>query len=104
MLVANFFIETQKKILSAHKYHVECYNRIIEDLKKTDILKKQGEYFTSVSVLRPPSVEQKILEERPASAATLYDGGKSRRRHRRGRTLHKRRKSRKVRKTKCRRK
>ena len=31
-------------------------------------------------------------------------GGKSRRRHRRGRTLHKRRKSRKVRKTRCRRK
>ena len=33
----------------------------------------------------------------------VSSGGKSRRRHRRGHTLHKRRKSRKVRKTRCRR-
>lgn len=37
-------------------------------------------------------------------ASSAQGGGKSRRRHRRGRTLHKRRKSRKVRKTRCRRK
>ncbi len=38
------------------------------------------------------------------TAIQQQDAGKSRRRHRRGRTLHKRRKSRKVRKTRCRRK
>ena len=42
---------------------------------------------------------------RPTQQATGKQmGGKSRRRHRRGRTLHKRRKSSKVRKTRCRRK
>ena len=45
---------------------------------------------------------------RPISNTALnpnsQNAGKSRRRHRRGRTLHKRRKSRKVRKTRCRRK
>jgi hypothetical protein len=78
-------------------------DEILKDAIKRNIEKKRNK-----------NEEVRLMRERGQmsdpgfhTSSTRYEpqnAGKSRRRHRRGRTLHKRRKSRKVRKTGCRRK
>ena len=76
----------------------ECEQKIDEE-NKNDFLPKK-------IVKQEKKIVKQEEEENPLPPRIRppASGGKSRRRHRRGRTLHKRRKSRKVRKTRCRRK
>ena len=61
--------------------------------------------YTNVAIMcRNDKILQQAKDANTMADILAQGGGKSRRRHRRGRTLHKRRKSRKVRKTRCRRK
>ena len=112
--VGEYFVKARDDILVDHSYRVEPYKRIIADLVEMETTLDSNPIMWT-TVLRPPSVvrnekeiKQKMIEEEQLSDLStphpVDGGGKSRRRHRRGRTLHKRRKSRKVRKTRCRRK
>jgi hypothetical protein len=111
--VGEYFMKARDDILVDHSYRVEPYKRIIADLDKMDT-KLDINPIMRATLLRPPSVvdneneiRQKMIEGELSTLSTPHPvdgGGKSRRRHRRGRTLPKRRKSRKVRKTRCRRK
>ena len=118
--VFRFFISPEKK---AFKELVETGNndklcdfvgQMINADKKDIILSQLNENdkkkFTSCEEEIKKDYENDTMNPReenplpPRIRQQPQNGGKSRRRHRRGRTLHKRRKSRKVRKTRCRRK
>jgi hypothetical protein len=83
---------------------IESFDKILKDAININIAKKNEK----VKLMR----DRRPMEGPGFHTPSIYytqqnaqpqDAGKSRRRHRRGRTLHKRRKSRKVRKTRCRR-
>jgi hypothetical protein len=95
--IANMAI--QNEITDAY---IESFDEILKNAIKSNIEKKR----------KKNEKAQLMIDRGPMTgpgfhtSSTYYtpqDAGKSRRRHRRGRTLHKRRKSRKVRKTRCRR-
>jgi len=97
--VANYVIDENNKAYedydnTAKESRIAAGNITLEDLL-ANIEEKNKE----------AQAYKKYIEKQKTDASSqLRGGGKSRRRHRRGRSIHKRRKSRKVRKTRCRRK
>jgi hypothetical protein len=101
--VANYVINENNKIdennkasddVTARELREAAGNITLEDLDAIiEEKNKQDEAY-----------KKYIEKQKTGDSSQPQGGGKSRRRHRRGRTLHKRRKSRKVRKTRCRRK
>jgi hypothetical protein len=81
---------------------IELFDKILKDAIKINIEKKRNKN-KEVQLMRDKGPMKGPGFHTSSISYTPQDAGKSRRRHRRGRTLHKRRKSRKVRKTRCRR-
>ena len=79
------------------------YINVAAMCKSEEILKKAKKRLQDAKDAKDADTMADILKQ-DVTQGVKQGGGKSRRRHRRGRTLHKRRKSRKVRKTRCRRK
>jgi hypothetical protein len=99
-------IESMEKLTSESVKPTIGFKNPTEQLKqlKEKIDKEQKAEETLRQELKPTQRVNQNSEIHDKTPLLISDGGKSRRRHRRGRTLHKRRKSRKVRKTRCRRK
>jgi hypothetical protein len=106
LCVANYVID--KYTVPHHdntaiEARIESGKHTLDDLDAVNT-KKDEEYE---KYKKDEMIKEKEKEEEnplPRRIRQPQGAGKSRRRHRRGRTLHKRRKSRKVRKTRCRRK
>jgi hypothetical protein len=98
MAINNEIINTQ----------IDLFDKILKDAINSNIEKKRNknkevQLMIDRGPMKGPGFHTSSISYTPQSY-TPQNAGKSRRRHRRGRTLHKRRKSRKVRKTRCRRK
>ena len=97
--IANMF--TKDKITNTD---IELFDKNLKDAINSNIQKKINKNKeVQLRIERGQMKGPGFHTPKLYTAAQPQDAGKSRRRHRRGRTLHKRRKSRKVRKTRCRR-